>query len=1065
MAKPFATLKRAWTEAQKYTIVGNAILTVQFQKGIYNYTYTTSDTTTNPFPTNLYHPQGDNIIIQGDPTGIKQRYIYKVKDYSWDLSRWGFYGHTGTVNTWYAVHSGGQTAPNYPNPTCTGFTAHGFTGEDEGQYATISNAYMGGGGGGWICYRDRMNGVNSGRYNSVNDYTWGRYVFNHGLSYEEAYAIVGLARIEGASGSTEDLKLQFKYQNLDARIHTYPQTSLNTTGNGRIGGGLGNGISFCTIANNYPEPQYSNPNGYYGPTFGIVGGTSGTLITPNTGALLTAVSHMGYDSGVNITYPARGAESHVTDDAHLLTSYPVVIRSRSSGNFTDSIGTDALPIPLVLSGCNIKSIRNLMFVNANTEGATWDAKPPMTGLDSIVTMKLGSLVLGAAYPSAPELMLLEDGSRTAIRHIGCLGYGKGSTILGSITVNNSTLTADPVWDATNALTYQASIHGVGGQDVFPELGSIANTPVFFASHGGGIFVEGENSFVDLQVGSVVGRVANRLHTDATTWMQVTDTSSGILAYSGARLNLATTHIINASNLPGFERLRLDLPVFAGATLTSGITGAFFIPEILSNSRGGYYKSIIGYKNTGGTRVPVLKVLAVGSAGASYGPNTGWTAATWQGGTSSLSSYTARPVWTQPVYLYALRLNQVGMDTDASIRAWTSVAGNTLEFFAYQTDGTEGTTVPNEYLALGKDGIRFGTTGGYTLSGAIASANNYGITLGCLKLYGYQNLGNGMVLTDGSHATLAGTVLLSGRKYVGIYLRLGSVLAGRAAAWIGRDHTHSQILSESSSTFNLGSVYVKHPVGYGIGDGGNETQTNGYNFGLLARHGSKITVGCDTDNGNSVVVGTPYSTWATMNEAGHYMGIFSGGTSANIGTDDGTANHPIQITQASTLNIVNSTSLYSSLLGLYDGGKDKESNVSIAGVGLIEAGSSLNGIAGADHAFYPAQGQGSNTPSIMTRGAWGNGAVQQLLYNAPRGATMWWQKDTRGNIGNAASTSTVNGLWRRKFTPSGAYPNYANQTPQLAAAFDAANPGYSGNGYRIEANIAPGGVSDWMIYGA
>ena len=81
MAKPFATLKRAWTEAQKYTIVGNAVLTIQFQKGIYNYTYTTTDTGTNPFPTNLYHPQGDNIIIQGDNTGINQRYIYNVNYY------------------------------------------------------------------------------------------------------------------------------------------------------------------------------------------------------------------------------------------------------------------------------------------------------------------------------------------------------------------------------------------------------------------------------------------------------------------------------------------------------------------------------------------------------------------------------------------------------------------------------------------------------------------------------------------------------------------------------------------------------------------------------------------------------------------------------------------------------------------------------------------------------------------------------------------------------------------------------------------------------------------------
>jgi hypothetical protein len=421
-----------------------------------------------------------------------------------------------------------------------------------------------------------------------------------------------------------------------------------------------------------------------------------------------------------------------------------------------------------------------------------------------------------------------------------------------------------------------------------------------------------------------------------------------------------------------------------------------------------------------------------------------------------------------VYLYALRLNQVGLDSDVSIRAWTAIAGNTLEFFAYQTDGIEGTTIPNEYLALSGGGIRFGTTGGYTLSASATSplANDYGITAGCVKLYGYQgSAGSGIVLADGSNATLTGTLLLSGRKQIGAYLVRGSVMAGRGGALIVRDSIHSQVLSESNSTVSLGSVYIKHPVGYGLGDGGSETVTNQYNYGLLARHGGKINVGYDIASGNSVVVGTPYSTWATMNEAGHYVGIFSTGTAVAAGTDDGITNRPFVITQASSLNIANTTSLYASLLGLYDGGKDKESNVSIAGVALIEAGSSLNGIAGADHAFYPAQGQGSNTPSIMTRGAWGRGTVQQLLYNAPRGATMWWQKDTRGSIGDAPSSSGVNGLWRRKFTPSGAYPNYANQATQLAAAFDAATPGYSGNGYRIETNIAPGGVSDWMIYGA
>ena len=138
VSSPYATLKAAWTKAQEYIIQGNGRIIIQFQKGIYGYTYNPADRSTNPFPENLYHPQGERITIQGDPEAIKQRYLYTVKDYTWDLSRAAYFGHTGTVNLWYAQHAYGYTAASYPSGN--GTTHHGFTGEDVFGYVAISNA-------------------------------------------------------------------------------------------------------------------------------------------------------------------------------------------------------------------------------------------------------------------------------------------------------------------------------------------------------------------------------------------------------------------------------------------------------------------------------------------------------------------------------------------------------------------------------------------------------------------------------------------------------------------------------------------------------------------------------------------------------------------------------------------------------------------------------------------------------------------------------------------------------------------------------------------------------------
>jgi hypothetical protein len=315
---PFATFSKAWQTAQTYTIVGDSTLYIQFQKGIYNISNHDAF-----FPSDLNHPQGANIIIQGDPTAIKERYLWKVGSYNWDLAPMSFYGHTGEVNLWSS--SSGLT--------------HGFTGEDIGGYVSIVNHTLSKG-----SYRVSNNG------DGVSDSKWSgdyvlRHAFNHGYPYEESDGILGLAKIVSATADGQTLGLAFRNINADSRVIGYFGTDH---GSGKVGGGLRNTIPWCGISNNYPESQYSEPIGYYG--------------------------NAGWSAGAGTTaFPAQPSGlTYISDDVFSVINFPVVFRV--SGNASRQ------SIRMITSGSRIKAIRNLMFARAEYDGDTYGAQPLVNGL-------------------------------------------------------------------------------------------------------------------------------------------------------------------------------------------------------------------------------------------------------------------------------------------------------------------------------------------------------------------------------------------------------------------------------------------------------------------------------------------------------------------------------------------------------------------------------------------------------------------------------------------------------------------------------------------------------------
>jgi len=378
---PYASLKRAMDVAREYTIVGKAILYIRLKRGEYIVTDNI----------NLYHPQGGNIVIEGDPAALKQRVIWRVEGYSWNLDSWGGGGHTATIRLW-----------NGATTDAAGHTLHGFSAAEGGMYFSVMNAAIASRSGyatQIIGFSQLGQGINPPTGNGLHSYGVlfnGDRFFNAGVSHEDGFGILGIGRIHSATASGASLAVQFNTINYDCRCPGW------TWGAGSAG--LNNLIPWGGIPSNFPEPQYSQPNGYYGS-----GWTADTDYT---------------------SYPANTGLSHNTSDPYVLTTYPVVIRPNLSSVLSNR-GC------LFLQNGKIRAIRNIFF-GPTTEPHIFSASnnpynPAVDGLGITfnTTMSVGRLV--ARSNRGPAIYL--ENSEAAIRNLGFMDIDFPIALHGSVLKN------------------------------------------------------------------------------------------------------------------------------------------------------------------------------------------------------------------------------------------------------------------------------------------------------------------------------------------------------------------------------------------------------------------------------------------------------------------------------------------------------------------------------------------------------------------------------------------------------------------------------------------------------
>ena len=503
LSNPYKTLAKAMTVARTYTILQNATLYIRLLRG--EYTLTTN--------IDLYHPQGENLIIEGDPAAFQQRYLWQVEGYSWNIENFAGGGHTGSIR----LFDGGTA-------TVGGVTMHGFTSADQGMYFTITNASTGSRSG-YVSTINNGSASNTGINNSPQDYFAystefaGDRFFNHGISHEDGAGILGIGRIVGATTSTAVLGVEFSNLNIDTRCPGL------TWGGGNAG--INNTITWGGINNNYPEPQYSQPNGYYGP-----------LAATQSGSAPWRSSAQN-----TVLYPANPGVSHNTTDPYILSTYPVVIRANYLGN----IGS------LFLKNGTLKALRNIFFAvnfvpfvgSSGTTGATLNTTQ---GLNSIIPF---------AYRSLNGTGLYLENSKMAIRHLGFYGMGV------AVSAYNSTITS--YFDTTGDVTGSASIAG----RFYALENSLDNSPIICTTQVHKAIIA-KNSFIDFTDGSVLNYEYYLDSRQNTSYISTTGTGVDI---TGTQMRATSLTINSTSDIPKMF-FRVVVPVFPGMTAATGVTTSF-----------------------------------------------------------------------------------------------------------------------------------------------------------------------------------------------------------------------------------------------------------------------------------------------------------------------------------------------------------------------------------------------------------------------------------------------------------------------------------------------------------
>jgi hypothetical protein len=432
LATPYQTLSKAMDVARTYTIVGGAVLYIRFLRG----EYTLSGTV------DLYHPQGSNIIIEGDPSAFQQRTLFQVESYTWNLQNFAGGGHTGTIRLFDGVTT-----------NASGATMHGFTGRDQGMYFTITNAAIGSRDG-YISGSASKSGVSSvasgdGSYSHL---FYGDRFFNHGYSYEEGEGILGIGRVLAATADTAVLTVQFQNTNIDTRCPVHNLTS----------GGLANTNTWAGVASNYPENQYSQPVGYYG------------------------FSSWAHDTQ-SISFPTKAstsssAGSYITTDPYLMSTYPVVLR----GDYGSNKGT------LLLKNGTLRAIRNIFFANS---AAPYTLVSGVTGATLNYSQALTAMCDQNLRHGGNGTALSVENATIGIRHLGFYGVGT------ALSANGSKVYA--YYDNTG-YTGSAAIASQNGQVTYATQNTLDNSPVLCTTqckHG----IVSKNSTIDLSNSSGLNR--------------------------------------------------------------------------------------------------------------------------------------------------------------------------------------------------------------------------------------------------------------------------------------------------------------------------------------------------------------------------------------------------------------------------------------------------------------------------------------------------------------------------------------------------------------------------------
>ena len=766
LAKPYRTLQKCMDVARTYTIVGSATLYIRFLRGEYTITQNVD----------LYHPQGGNLIIEGDPAEFKQRYLWQVENYTWNIDSFAGGGHTGSIRLFDGVTA-----------TAGGVTMHGFTSADQGMYFTITNAALDTPMYGYA----ESNGVNTTNYrpSAYSVQYAGDNFFNHGVSYEDSLAVLGIGRIIGATTSTEVLQVQFQNQNIDTRCPGL------TWGGGNAG--VNNTISWGGIPSNYPEPQYSQPNGYYGPT----------------NAQQASPYPWKSSAQGTVLYPVNPGVSHNTLDAYLLSTYPVVIRI-SAGFGVIGGGNGAVTGVLFLKNGTLKALRNLFFASSaepfvGTNGTT----------GSVLNTSQGLISAFGASDNGTGIYF--ENAKVAIRHLGF--YGMNTAVSG----HNSIITA--YWDkmgATGTL-HQGAAYAI--QNTLDNSPVICTTQV---TRG----IVAKNCTIDFTSGSALN---NELVFDSRqSGCYISSNYRGV-ELTGTQFRAHSLQYSGGGDAPKFLA-RLYLPVFFGMTATTGATA-----HAIAYGGSDYWKTF-----------PVAKMFMhpAGGSEAEIGycytiSNSGVTSpAALVGTTASLiAPNTVQATSFQLINLYGVKTAPHGLSymTNSDItQGITTGAGGTFSVRFYKDMTLSGVSASitigiNSVAVQGANGV---TIGYNSIPNGALNTGNAAAYFSALNAWGFDyhivwgNYSGGAVrIRDGSSVHIEKSLVIYNGGYSPVDVRRNSsLIVGSTRALAGNPNLGTSVYDivegvpmvgnlsitgfvgkalrvSENSTATVGAMFVKHPL--------------------------------------------------------------------------------------------------------------------------------------------------------------------------------------------------------------------------------------------------------------